>query len=1802
MTFYIPDENVRKINNLNEIPYKDLSNAIVKKHYYDHINYLLNLDKDEIDNQIEQDINDYNNQVDLINNKHNKVTKRERNLYNRLLINLYADRYYNNYLRDLFNKDEDVDIDFDNSDLFNEYEKNFQDEVIAEHKEFLNELKNYEKINSIDDLLSFSTDYEVDITFIEDLNNYDPQSNNFKDEACLELIKRFKKVDKAIKEYNEFIDDYKNERIVSRTIFDKVLNKIIKQSRKFKYYYYPKIEMSELYSVYTVYYIGYRSEFNKMLFDDFNNKYQTFKIKSKNTKKMFLMFRYYYLEGDHTKYHDTPCIDNNYLSPEYMLTGLTVKQVPIESDEFAPSDAKIEKRDEPMVNVVYSFKFFNSYDFKEYSISSENSEEYSDSDEIDKIAYDLMNKRVNRDGQLFPYKINKQAFKNYFGKYSQRVIEELYLYQIFEEFNPKRMEYSYNCLLYSIYIWFCINRTKKEGEEICDKLMLFNLNRLLTFNDIKAINEHFENNASLYKERYKIVIKKWNSVNNKMMSNNDNKDKSEKVEIQIALIESSNVNDENFTINHFMIYNHPNFDEDLLKLVHNLKHKDSKNNNFKQLTSYRLIINLLNRNNEYNFFIPFNVNEMKQILNEEDTLKTRLKGREIYEVIDEFNDYEMSKSNMPVIVNSNPIRKRSKRDKNINDEVDDIIANEKVYDWLCFYDFEASTKEIGGHKAYMVCYTIMEFPKEIYNDDELKRFIKNFNGDDVKVLTNTKEIDCATAFLKALPNNTLCYAHNARYDISFFVYDNIKIIKPIEKDGNFYSTNIMYDNKFITIKDSARIIPGKLANFSEMFKLSDIDKDAFPFNFYTKDNIKKYGDKDIKIGSQEYKEIELKLVRSFNGCSTLQRMRNVWKFRKIIKEKCNNIFNMWKYSDLYYKKSVIKEIFPYDFYTCKNLEKYDNKNYDIDSKEFKELEDEITKSFSGINDEERKQKYKAFKKVIITKFKGIFNMTKYSAFYCKRDVELLCKGMIHFRSDAFEILKLDSFKYLTISSMAHKFMMDNVYTKTGSDEKLYMTTGILNQYIQSAVYGGVCTTYRNGKVFVKRHVTDLDKVSLYPDAMTRAYVVTGKCRKFSKDKIKKINDSMINYVGKFDNRNCWLLSHTNKENEFDKNKINMYVVTIRIIKSSERDNPRIIVKNEVKNGKLKYPNLSEGSNTVNVNRSYDLNDPKYKEYFVNECIVTVDNIMLEDYIKYHNIEFEVLTGVYWKNSEYTSLYDCFENINKLNKQLMNKKLTDLEKKTLYKERSSYIMHADKLITMVHPELYKPFVELDDKYKDIQKERRLLKTAYYRLLKENKPTREIKEKLNKTKEEINIIKEKIYYLHDLSGESKSSKDIEIQKVIKRLFEERAKYKKEHNPLEQVIKLVLNSIYGKTIQKPNIKKISYVELESELKIDLKSEPENRQKYIKKVYKKIKENYITKCNEKYNNDEITKDEYDLIINEIDKNISFKNNIFQCRYSPFRNFLNDNKNKILTIEKINNNMFRIETIEQTEQHKSFNHIGVLILSLSKRIMNEVICLAQDNNINIYYQDTDSVHIESKYIKKLADLYYKEYDRKLIGKTLDQFHPDFEPCKCKNGELCKETLSWLSIFNGKKNYIDVKFNADYLAIPKTEFDITEKDINDVELKNDEIIGLSNEEIYELKKKKITYEYRLGKYNPKNKLVSSEYEFDIDDYINYHYRLKGVAQEAIPATAYRYEMRLEELYLAGFNNDEKRFNISDIKPSFKFQHNFKVTTEELIRNIKTEGNRYIFIEGQPMRTITIDDDTEIDLDGYDCIKVSSLYN
>ena len=86
----------------------------------------------------------------------------------------------------------------------------------------------------------------------------------------------------------------------------------------------------------------------------------------------------------------------------------------------------------------------------------------------------------------------------------------------------------------------------------------------------------------------------------------------------------------------------------------------------------------------------------------------------------------------------------------------------------------------------------------------------------------------------------------------------------------------------------------------------------------------------------------------------------------------------------------------------------------------------------------------------------------------------------------------------------------------------------------------------------------------------------------------------------------------------------------------------------------------------------------------------------------------------------------------------------------------------------------------------------------------------------------------------------------------------------------------------------------------------------------------------------------------------------------------------------------------------------------MSKRIMNEVMCTAEDNNIPIYYQDTDSMHIENDLIPLLANKFKERFGRELIGKNLGQFHSDFEPI-VKGGD---NPVSIESYFICKKAYI----------------------------------------------------------------------------------------------------------------------------------------------------------------------------------------
>lgn len=122
------------------------------------------------------------------------------------------------------------------------------------------------------------------------------------------------------------------------------------------------------------------------------------------------------------------------------------------------------------------------------------------------------------------------------------------------------------------------------------------------------------------------------------------------------------------------------------------------------------------------------------------------------------------------------------------------------------------------------------------------------------------------------------------------------------------------------------------------------------------------------------------------------------------------------------------------------------------------------------------------------------------------------------------------------------------------------------------------------------------------------------------------------------------------------------------------------------------------------------------------------------------------------------------------------------------------------------------------------------------------------------------------------------------------------------------------------------------------------------------------------------------------------------------------------------NERYYKVRVRKPINEHYNNCQVGIEILSMSKRIMNEVMTLAEDNNIDIYYQDTDSMHLEYDKVQLLSDKFYEKYGRVLQGENMGQFNLDF-----KSDILDKEkpiVAKW-SIFLGKKCYIDVLINID---------------------------------------------------------------------------------------------------------------------------------------------------------------------------------
>jgi hypothetical protein len=159
-----------------------------------------------------------------------------------------------------------------------------------------------------------------------------------------------------------------------------------------------------------------------------------------------------------------------------------------------------------------------------------------------------------------------------------------------------------------------------------------------------------------------------------------------------------------------------------------------------------------------------------------------------------------------------------------------------------------------------------------------------------------------------------------------------------------------------------------------------------------------------------------------------------------------------------------------------------------------------------------------------------------------------------------------------------------------------------------------------------------------------------------------------------------------------------------------------------------------------------------------------------------------------------------------------------------------------------------------------------------------------------------------------------------------------------------------------------------------------------------------------------------YKLMLNSAYGKTAMKPRDVDVKYVTKRDwpvFLSRQYHQIKSWNETYDGDYRVRMKMPTANHFNRVHIAAMVTSMSKRIVNEVLCVAQDNDLPCYYTDTDSIHMLYDHMQKLAKKFEEKYKRKLIGKELGQFHNDFEM------DGCVEVWSDCFIANGKKCYVD---------------------------------------------------------------------------------------------------------------------------------------------------------------------------------------
>ena len=196
-------------------------------------------------------------------------------------------------------------------------------------------------------------------------------------------------------------------------------------------------------------------------------------------------------------------------------------------------------------------------------------------------------------------------------------------------------------------------------------------------------------------------------------------------------------------------------------------------------------------------------------------------------------------------------------------------ATSKPIKYTYFYaDFEADAT-INPHRCYMCCVQ-RDFGGEI----------KTFKGEDADI----QFLDYMIKFV-----NPVVYFHNLKYDFSFIA--KYGITKSLQKGTRLMRASIEYKNTLILFRDTLPILNCKLSRLPQMFHFDGIQKEIFPYKYYTIERLKSnkgiIADAGVEDGwnKNDYKLFNENIDKI--GC----RVNKIY-------------FDMYKYAEFYCKQDV----------------------------------------------------------------------------------------------------------------------------------------------------------------------------------------------------------------------------------------------------------------------------------------------------------------------------------------------------------------------------------------------------------------------------------------------------------------------------------------------------------------------------------------------------------------------------------------------------------------------------------------------------------------------------------------------------------------------------------------------------------------------------------------------------------------------------------------------------------------------------------------------------------------------------------